>query len=72
MPEAQRRTQAIMQLQRESELSDEDVMEIMAEFETNIPAMDTYLALQRDSLRRKYLSSLVTRRSGAPVEAGRR
>ena len=57
-----------MQLQKESELKDEEVMQIMAEFETNIAAMDNYLALNRDSLRRMYLSNLLTRRTeGVPA-----
>jgi hypothetical protein len=63
--EAQRRTQAILQLQnRETEMPDEDMVEVLAEFESNVAAADTYLAIQKDGLRRMYLGKVIKRRKG--------
>ena len=65
LSEAQRRTEAILQLQaREIDMSDDDLVEILAEFEGNVAAADTYLAIQRDGLRRMYLGRVVKRRKG--------
>jgi len=62
LSDSQRRTQAILQLQQESEMRDEDMVEVMAEFENNIAAADTYLAIKKDPLRRMYLRTIVQRR----------
>jgi hypothetical protein len=63
LSEAQRRTEALLQLQtQDSDLRDEDLLEIMAEFEANVAAADTYLAIKRDGLRRMWLTKLVRRR----------
>jgi hypothetical protein len=63
MSEAQRRTEAILQLQaKEIDMSDDDLVEVLAEFEGNVAAADTYLAIQRDGLRRMYLGKVVKRR----------
>jgi len=62
LSDSQRRTQAILQLQQESEMRDEDMVEVMAEFENNIAAADTYLAIKKDQLRRMYLRTIVQRR----------
>jgi len=62
LSDSQRRTQAILQLQQESEMRDEDMVEVMAEFENNIAAADTYLAIKKDVLRRMYLGTIVQRR----------
>lgn len=62
LSDAQRRTQAILQLQQESEMRDEDMVEVMAEFENNIAAADTYLAIKKEQLRRMYLRTIVQRR----------
>jgi hypothetical protein len=62
LSDAQRRTQAILQLQQESEMRDEEMVEVMAEFENNIAAADTYLAIKKDQLRRMYLRTIVQRR----------
>jgi hypothetical protein len=62
LSDSQRRTQALLQLQQESEMRDEDMVEVMAEFENNIAAADTYLAIKKDQLRRMYLRTIVQRR----------
>ena len=65
MSETQRRTRAILQLQaRETDMSDEDLVEVIAVFEANVSAADTYLALQRDGLRRLYLKRIIKSRRG--------
>jgi hypothetical protein len=43
-------------------MRDEDMVEVMAEFENNIAAADTYLAIKKDQLRRMYLRTIVQRR----------
>lgn len=65
LSDAQRRTQAILQLQQEPDLRDEDTIEVMAEFENNIAAADTYLAVKKDQLRIMYLKTIVQRRKQA-------
>ena len=62
LSEAQRRTEALLQLQGETNLQDDEVVEIMAEFEANVAAADTYLAIKKDGLRRMWLMKLVKRR----------
>ncbi|WWD19786.1 hypothetical protein CI109_104250 [Kwoniella shandongensis] len=63
LSEAQRRTEAILQLQsKEVDMRDEDLVEIMAEFESNVAAADTYLAIRKEGLRRLWLASVVKRR----------
>ena len=63
LSDAQRRTEALQQLQnRETDLSDEDLIEIMAEFVANVAAADTYLAIKRDGLRRMWLLKLLQKR----------
>jgi hypothetical protein len=65
LSESQRRTEAILQLQdKEIDLSDEDMVEIVAEFEGNVAAADTYLAIRRDGLRRRWLRMVLERRRG--------
>lgn len=64
-PEHLRRTDALMRLQaQETEMHDEDLVEVMAEFETNVAAADTYLAIQKEGLRKMWLLKLVARRRG--------
>lgn len=64
LTEAQRRTEALLQLQlQESEMRDEDMVEVMAEFEMNVAAADTYLAIKREPLRKMWLANLVKRRN---------
>ncbi|OWT37541.1 hypothetical protein J008_05032 [Cryptococcus neoformans] len=64
LTEAQRRTEALLQLQlQESEMRDEDMVEVMAEFEVNVAAADTYLAIKREPLRKMWLANLVKRRN---------
>ena len=43
---------------------DEDMVEVLEEFESNVAAADTYLAIQREGLRRRYLHKIVKRRKG--------
>ena len=63
LSDAQRRTEAIIQLQmRETDMLDEDMVEVIAEFEANVATADAYLAIKRDPLRKMYLGSLVKRR----------
>jgi hypothetical protein len=65
LSESQRRTDAIWQLQtRETHMVDEDMVEVLEEFESNVAAADTYLAIQREGLRRRYLHKIVKRRKG--------
>lgn len=45
-------------------MPDEDMVEVLAEFEGNVAVADTYLAIQRDGLRRMYLGKVVARRKG--------
>lgn len=62
LTESHRRTEALLRLQsQETDMPDEDLVEIMAEFEANLAAADTYLAIQRASLRKMYLAKLLTR-----------
>lgn len=64
LTEAQRRTEALLQLQlQETEMRDEDMVEVMAEFEVNVAAADTYLAIKREPLRKMWLTNLVKRRN---------
>ncbi|ORY22385.1 hypothetical protein BCR39DRAFT_562349 [Naematelia encephala] len=62
--EAQRRTQALVRLQKETHLTDEEVVQIMEEFERNVATADTYLAIEgsREGLRRLWLGGLLRRR----------
>jgi hypothetical protein len=62
LSDAQRRTQALLQLQQEQGMRDDELVEVMAEFETSIAAADTYLAIQKDQLRRMWLTTVVQRR----------
>lgn len=62
LSDAQRRTQALLQLQQEQGMRDDELVEVMAEFETSIAAADTYLAIQKDQLRRMWLTNVVQRR----------
>ena len=62
LSDAQRRTEALLLLQRETDLRDDEVVDIMAEFEGSVAAADTYLAIKRDGLRRMWLMKLVKRR----------
>lgn len=65
LSEAQRRTEAILQLQeKEVGMADEDLVEILAEFETNVAAADTYLAIQREGLRKLWLGKVIKKRRG--------
>ena len=51
-----------MRLQGEKDMRDEDLVEVMAEFESNVATVDTYLAIKRDGLRRMWLGNLIKRR----------
>ena len=62
LSEAQRRTQAITNLQEETELADEDLVDIVNEFTNNIAQADAYLALKREPLRKLFLAKLIKRR----------
>ncbi|KAK8853360.1 hypothetical protein IAR55_004064 [Kwoniella newhampshirensis] len=63
LSEAQRRTEAILQLQsKELDMRDEDLVEVMAEFESSVAAADTYLAIRKEGLRKMWLASVVKRR----------
>ncbi|WVR09599.1 hypothetical protein IAU60_006671 [Kwoniella sp. DSM 27419] len=63
LSEAQRRTEAVLQLQsQETHMPDEDLLEVMAEFEGNVAAADTYLAIKKEGLRRMWLQKIVKRR----------
>jgi hypothetical protein len=65
MTDQQRRTQALIQLQTtETDMRDEDLLEVMSEFEENVTAADTYLAIKKESLRRLWLNKLVDKRRG--------
>jgi len=65
LSEAQRRTEAILQLQtKEAGMADEDLVEVLEEFETNVAAADTYLAIQRDGLRKLWLGKVIQKRKG--------
>lgn len=44
-------------------MRDEDMVEVMAEFEVNVAAADTYLAIKREPLRKMWLTNLVKRRN---------
>ncbi|WWC64784.1 uncharacterized protein I303_107396 [Kwoniella dejecticola CBS 10117] len=66
LSESQRRTNAIIQiqnLQETLELKDEELIEIIVEFEQNVSAADTFLAIQKDHLRKMWLSKIVKRRN---------
>lgn len=45
-------------------MRDEDLLEVMSEFEENVTAADTYLAIKKESLRRLWLNKLVDKRRG--------
>ncbi|WVQ94878.1 hypothetical protein IAU59_001962 [Kwoniella sp. CBS 9459] len=64
LTEAQRRTEAIIQLQTQENdtMSDHDLVEVMAEFEGNVAAADTYLAIKKEGLRKLWLMKIVKRR----------
>ncbi|WVF67279.1 hypothetical protein IAT40_002028 [Kwoniella sp. CBS 6097] len=64
LTEAQRRTEAIIQLQNQENdtMSDQDLVEVMAEFEGNVAAADTYLAIKKEGLRKLWLMKIVKRR----------
>lgn len=64
-PDHLRRIDAVMRLQsQETDMHDEDLVEVMAEFEGNVAAADTYLAIQKEGLRKMWLLKLVARRKG--------
>lgn len=63
LSDPQRRTEAILLLQRqEIDMTDEELCEVVAEFEGNVAACDTYLAIRKEGLRRLWLMSLVKKR----------
>nr|XP_019010507.1 uncharacterized protein I206_04977 [Kwoniella pini CBS 10737]OCF49288.1 hypothetical protein I206_04977 [Kwoniella pini CBS 10737] len=67
LSESQRRTNAIIQLQNQQEnleLKDEELIEAIVEFEQNVNAADTFLAIQKDHLRKMWLAKIVKRRMG--------
>ena len=70
LTEDQRRTQAVIQLQSEADLPEEDMVEVMDEFEVNVAAADMYLATKTPSLRSMWLKRLLARRKR--VDATRR
>jgi DNA-binding protein Fis len=43
-------------------MRDEDLVEVMAEFEGNVAAADTHLAIKREGLRKLWLQKVVKRR----------
>ena len=45
-------------------MPDEDLVEVLAEFETNVAAADTYLAIQREGLRKLWLGKVIKKRRG--------
>ena len=43
-------------------MRDDELVEVLAEFESNVAAADTYLAIKRDGLRKLYLDKILKRR----------
>ncbi|ODN73370.1 hypothetical protein, variant 2 [Cryptococcus amylolentus CBS 6039] len=63
LTESQRRTEALLQLQTvDADMRDEEMVEVMEEFEMNVAAADTYLAIKKEALRKMWLANLVKRR----------
>ncbi|WVQ74336.1 hypothetical protein IAR50_003935 [Cryptococcus sp. DSM 104548] len=63
LTESQRRTEALLQLQTiDADMRDEDMVEVMEEFEMSVAAADTYLAIKKEALRKMWLANLVKRR----------
>ncbi|WWC91894.1 uncharacterized protein L201_006843 [Kwoniella dendrophila CBS 6074] len=66
--ESERRTEAIIQIQKQQEqlnLNDENLIEILIEFENNINAVDTFLAIEKDNLKTLWLNKIIKRRSNS-------
>lgn len=55
---AQRRTEAVLRLEHE-ELSDDDILTLLQEFEDNIEGVDVYLALRNKRVRAQWLKNKV-------------
>jgi hypothetical protein len=62
LSDAQRRTQALLQLQQEQGMRDDELVEVITEFQDSIAAVDTYLAIQKDALRRMWLTNVIQQR----------
>ncbi|EIW72187.1 hypothetical protein M231_01839 [Tremella mesenterica] len=63
LSEAQRRTQAILELQAgEKDLTDEEMVDIVSEFSGDIALADCYLALKRSGLRTMFVKKLLGKR----------
>lgn len=68
----QRRIEAVRRLQTE-DLSDDDLMIILPDFEQNNAVVEMYLGLHRDQLRLRWLSDkILARRRAGPVDTIRR
>ena len=64
LAEPQRRSAAILMLQeRETDLTDDELVDIVTEFELNITSADTYLALSKQAVRKLWLQRIIQRAS---------
>lgn len=62
LSEPQRRSAAILMLQdRETDMADDDLVDIVTEFELNVTSADTYLALSKPGVRKVWLQRLLQR-----------
>jgi hypothetical protein len=61
LTESQRHTEAVVLLQEHPELGDDDTIALLHEFEVNVRAVDTFLALHKQGLRSKWLANKVAR-----------
>lgn len=62
LAEPQRRSAAILMLQeRETDLNDDELLDVITEFELNITSADTYLALSKQAVRKLWLQRIIQR-----------
>lgn len=60
--DAQRLTEAVLRLQEQENLADDEMLAVLQEFEESSRAVTTYLALKVEHVRLNYLGSIITKR----------